>query len=132
MDAAAPRAKRRGRWRLLPERGTVSLFELALLAVCVALVAIPLPQYLHDVVIQTFLWAGLALAWNIAGGFAGLISFGHAAFFGVGAYTSSILAANYGLTPWIGLWIGGLLAGAFWAVLSTVWGRLRGAFCILF
>ena len=113
MDAAAPRAKRRGgRWRLLPERGTVSLFELVLLAVCVALVAVPLPQYLQDVVIQTFLWAGLALAWNIAGGFAGLISFGHAAFFGIGAYTSSILAANYGLTPWIGLWIGGLLAAA--------------------
>src|SRR6478752_2804140 len=132
MDAAAPRAKRRGgRWRLLPERGTLSLFELALLAVCVALVAVPLPQYLQDVVIQTFLWAGLALAWNIAGGFAGLISFGHAAFFGVGAYTSSILAANYGLTPWIGLWIGGVLAAAFGAVLTLVCARLRGPFFIL-
>ena len=114
MDAAAPRAKRRGgRWRLLPERGTLSLFELALLAVCVALVAVPLPQYLQDVVIQTFLWAGLALAWNIAGGFAGLISFGHAAFFGVGAYTSSILAAAFG------------------AVLTLVCARLRGPFFIL-
>ena len=132
MDAAAPRAKRRGgRWRLLPERGTLSLFELALLAVCVVLVAVPLPQYLQDVVIQTFLWAGLALAWNVAGGFAGLISFGHAAFFGVGAYTSSILAANYGLTPWIGLWIGGLLAAAFGAVLTLVCARLRGPFFIL-
>ena len=87
MDAAVPGAKRRGRWRLLPARGKVSLFELVLLVVCVALVVAPLPQYLQDVVIQTFLWAGLALAWNIAGGFAGLISFGHAAFFGVGAYT---------------------------------------------
>ena len=96
-----------------------------------ALVAVPLPQYLQDVVIQTFLWAGLALAWNIAGGFAGLISFGHAAFFGVGAYTSSILAANYGLTPWIGLWIGGLLAAAFGAVLTLVCARLRGPFFIL-
>ena len=132
MDAAAPTAKRRGgRWRLLPERGTISLFELLLLVVCVALVAVPLPQYLQDVVIQTFLWAGLALAWNIAGGFAGLISFGHAAFFGVGAYTSSILAANYGLTPWIGLWIGGLLAAAFGAVLTLVCARLRGPFFIL-
>src|SRR6476619_3911392 len=118
MDAAAPRAKRRGgRWRLLPERGTLSLFELALLAVCVALVAVPLPQYLQDVVIQTFLWAGLALAWNIAGGFAGLISFGQ--------------AANFGLTPWIGLWIGGLLAAAFGAVLTLVCARLRGPFFIL-
>ena len=125
-------AKRRsGRWRLLPERGTISLFELLLLVVCVALVAVPLPQYLQDVVIQTFLWAGLALAWNIAGGFAGLISFGHAAFFGIGAYTSTILAANYGLTPWIGLWIGGVLAAAFGAVLTLVCARLRGPFFIL-
>src|SRR4029077_17681691 len=74
---------------------------------------------------------GLALAWNIAGGFAGLISFGHAAFFGVGAYTSSILAANYGLTPWIGLWIGGLRASAFGAGLTLVCARLRGPFFIL-
>src|SRR5262245_20753493 len=86
------------RWPLLPERGTVSLFELALFAAFVALVAVRLPQNLQDVVIQTFLWAGLALAWNIAGGYAGLISFGHAAFFGLGAYTSSILSVNYGLT----------------------------------
>src|SRR5690349_9266724 len=132
MDAAAPTAKRRrSRWRLLPARGTISLFELVLLAVCVVLVAVPLPQYLQDVVIQTFLWAGLALAWNIAGGFAGLISFGHAAFFGVGAYTSSILAANYGLTPWIGLWLGGALAAAFGAVLTLVCARLKGPFFIL-
>ena len=54
-----------------------------------------------DVILLSFMWAGLALAWNIAGGYAGLISLGHAAFFGIGAYTSSILTAA-GLTPWIG------------------------------
>jgi branched-chain amino acid transport system permease protein len=76
MGAAPVGAKRRAsRWRLMPERGTVSLFELVLLAVFVALVAVRLPQNLQDVVIQTFLWAGLALAWNIAGGYAGLVSF---------------------------------------------------------
>ena len=97
----------------------------------VALVAADLPQNLQDVVIQTFLWAGLALAWNIAGGYAGLISFGHAAFFGLGAYTSSILSVNYGLTPWIGLWLGGLLAAAFGALLTLICARLRGPFFIL-
>ena len=59
---------------------------------CIALVAVRLPQNLQDVVMLTFLWAGLALAWNIAGGYAGLISFGHAAFFGIGAYASTILS----------------------------------------
>jgi branched-chain amino acid transport system permease protein len=132
MDAAAPRAKRRGgRWRLLPERGTLSLFELVLLAVCVALVAFPCRNTCRTSSSRPSCGPGLALAWNIAGGFAGLISFGHAAFFGVGAYTSSILAANYGLTPWIGLWIGGLLAAAFGAVLTLVCARLRGPFFIL-
>ena len=115
----------------MPERGTVSLFEFVLLAVCVALVAIRLPQHLQDVVIQTFLWAGLALAWNIAGGYAGLISFGHAAFFGVGAYTSTILTVHYGVTPWIGLWLSGLLAASMGAVLTLVCARLRGPFFIL-
>jgi len=79
----------------MPERGTLSLFELLLLAICVALVVARPPQYLQDVVIQTFLWAGLALAWNIAGGFAGLISFGHAAFFGVGAYAVAFMVKYF-------------------------------------
>ena len=100
------------RWRALPERGTVSLFELALFAVAVPMIAVDLPQTLQDLIIQTFLWAGLALAWNIAGGYAGMISFGHAAFFGIGAYTSTILSVHYGITPWIGMWAGALLAAA--------------------
>jgi branched-chain amino acid transport system permease protein len=116
---------------LLPERGTVSLLELGLLAACIALVAVRLPQNLQDVVILTFLWAGLALAWNIAGGYAGLISFGHAAFFGIGAYTSTILLVHAGLTPWIGLWLGALLSAAGGAILALVCARLRGPFFIL-
>ncbi|HEY0438701.1 MAG TPA: branched-chain amino acid ABC transporter permease [Xanthobacteraceae bacterium] len=119
------------RWRMMPERGTVSLFELALLLIAVALVVLPLSQNLQDVVIQTFLWAGLALAWNIAGGYAGLISFGHAAFFGIGAYTSTILSVHYGITPWLGLWAGALLAAAFGALLTMICARLRGPFFIL-
>src|SRR5215207_7788292 len=111
MDATLPRAgicaRRLG---LLPERGKVSLFELVLLLACIALVATGLPQNLQDVMIQAFLWAGLALAWNIAGGYAGLISFGHAAFFGIGAYTSTILSVHHGVTPWIGMWAGGLIS----------------------
>ncbi len=132
MDVALPRAGSRARrLGLMPARGTVSLFELVLLLACVALVAVGLSQSLQDVMIQTFLWAGLALAWNIAGGYAGLISFGHAAFFGIGAYTSTILGARYGLTPWIGLWLGAALAAAFAAVLTLVCARLRGPFFIL-
>lgn len=115
----------------MPERGTVSLFEIVLLAMCVALIGVGLPSHLQDVVILSFMWAGLALAWNIAGGYAGLISLGHAAFFGIGAYTSSILMVSAGLTPWIGLWVGGLLAVLLGAALALVRTRLRGPFFIL-
>jgi branched-chain amino acid transport system permease protein len=116
---------------LMPERGAVSAFELALLVLCIALVAVRLPQNLQDVVILTFLWAGLGLAWNIAGGYAGLISFGHAAFFGIGAYTSTILGVKAELTPWIGIWLGGLLAAACGTALALICARLRGPFFIL-
>jgi branched-chain amino acid transport system permease protein len=51
-------------------------------------------------------------AWNILGGFTGLFSFGHAAFFGLGAYTSTLLFVHAGVTPWIGMLAGGVLAGA--------------------
>ena len=89
-------------------------------------------RYLQDVVILSFLWAGLALAWNIAGGYAGLISFGHAAFFGIGAYTSTHPDVPLRLTPWIGLWLGGPPGGGFAArVLTLVCARLRGPFFIL-
>lgn len=120
-------------WALpaLPQRGKVSLFEIALLAGCIGLVAVGLSPSLQDVLLLTFLFAGLALAWNIAGGYAGLISFGHAAFFGVGAYTSTILFVHFGVTPWIGIWLGGLLAAVFGAVLALVCARLRGPFFIL-
>jgi branched-chain amino acid transport system permease protein len=115
----------------MPERGTISAFEILLLVICIALVIFLRSQNLLDIAIQSFLWAAVALAWNIAGGYAGLISFGHAAFFGIGAYTSTILLTSFELTPWIGMWIGALLAGAFAALLTLVCARLRGPFFIL-
>ena len=115
----------------MPQRGAVSLFELGLLIACVALVAAPMAQNLKDVVVLTFLYAGLALAWNIAGGYAGLISFGHAAFFGIGAYTSTILFVNGGVTPWVGLWIGAFTCAIAGAVLALICARLKGPFFIL-
>lgn len=51
-------------------------------------------------------------AWNILGGFTGLFSFGHAAFFGLGAYTSTLLFVHLGVSPWIGMLPGGIVAGA--------------------
>jgi branched-chain amino acid transport system permease protein len=129
---ASPVSSSKQSWLLMPRRGSrVSVFELALLVVCGVLAITVLPPTMQDIAVLTFLWAGLALAWNLAGGYAGLISFGHAAFFGIGAYASTILFVNVGLTPWIGIWIGGLIAAATGAILALICARLRGPFFIL-
>src|ERR1700761_3056360 len=110
----------------LPQRGRLSWFEIILFAACVAWVVFGLTPSLQDVVVLSFLFAGLALAWNIAGGCAGLISFGHAAFFGIGAYPSTILFQSYNLTPWIGIFLGTAALAVAGAVLSLICARLKG------
>ncbi|MEM3975054.1 MAG: branched-chain amino acid ABC transporter permease [Ignisphaera sp.] len=66
-----------------------------------------------------------ALAWNIMGGYTGLVSFGHAAFFGVGAYTLS-LAYNQGVTPWLGFLLAGLMSMLYAALIWLPLLRLKG------
>jgi branched-chain amino acid transport system permease protein len=79
------------------------------------LIAVPplLPRYFLDVLISILFTAYLGIAWNILGGYAGQFSFGHAAFFGIGAYTSTLLLLSAGLTPWLGMLAGGGLAAGF-------------------
>ena len=115
----------------LPQRGRISWSEIILLVSCIAWVALGIAPTLQDVVVLSFLFAGLALAWNIAGGCAGLISFGHAAFFGIGAYTSTFLFLNYNVTPWLGIFAGAIAAAVAGAVLSLICARLKGPFFIL-
>ena len=59
----------------------------------------------------TAISAALGQAWNLVGGFGGLTSFGHVAFFGFGAYGAAILQTRYGVNPWFGLPLGALLGG---------------------
>ena len=106
------------RLSIAPRRGFLSVVELIVLAGCVIAAVTARNRYAVDIMIRTYLWAGLALAWNLAGGYAGLISFGHAAFFGIGAYASTILLLNYGVSPWIGMSAGALLAAFAGALLT--------------
>ncbi len=79
------------------------------LAVLIGILLIPLiPRnaFYQDLIIMIFFWGTLAAAWNLLGGFAGQISLGHAAFFGIGAYTSTILYLKFGLSPWFGMFAG--------------------------
>lgn len=104
---------------------------LGVLAGLVLLAAPPfLPKYFLEVLISILFFAYLGLAWNLLGGYAGQFSFGHAAFFGIGAYTSTLLLLRAGLSPWLGMLAGGLLAtcfGLFEGYLSFRYG-LRGPY----
>lgn len=105
-----------------------------LAALIAGLATIPLwvtNNYYLDSVIVIFFWAAMAAAWNLVGGYAGQLSLGHTAFFGIGAYTSSILFASLGVSPWIGLFAGALLAAAFAVFVGLVCFRLRGPFFAL-
>ena len=83
--------------------------------------------YILNVLIIALIYVVLAGSWNIMCGYLKTFTFGHHAFFGIGAYVSSLLAMNFGISPWFGLIIGGISG----AVLSFVIGlpclRLRAA-----
>lgn len=88
-------------------------------------------QYLIDIVIMTFIWAAVASAWNISGGYAGQFSLGHAGYLGIGAYTTTLLYLHFHLSPWIGMLIGGVAAAVFACLIGTMCFRLRGPFYTL-
>lgn len=66
--------------------------------------------FIINTILWTLLYAYLAESWNILSGYAGQFSFGHTAFFGIGAYTTAMLYLEWGISPWIGMLIGGLLS----------------------
>ena len=76
-------------------------------------------RYYHRVVTLVFLWAAMGLAWNIISGYAGQISFGHQAFFGIGAYVTVLLVVKAGLTPWLGM-VAAMAAAVLAAVLIGI------------
>ncbi len=80
--------------------------------VVAALLPYGLTIYHTHVLIQILMFAYLSYCWNILGGFAGQLSFGHALFMAVGAYTSTMLLLNLGVSPWLGMLVGGFAAAA--------------------
>jgi branched-chain amino acid transport system permease protein len=110
----------------------VSWLAVAAIAALAALPAV-LGPYALAIAINILLFAYLGQAWNIIGGYAGQLSVGHAAFVGVGGYTAAVLAAETGLSPWIGMVVGAALAGALGAVIGYLGFRfgLRGFYFVL-
>ena len=114
-------------------QGTVQI--LAMIVVGLALLVLPrfIGGYFLHLITMIFFFTYLGSAWNILGGYAGQFSFGHAAFFGVGAFTSTVLQIHLGVNPWIGMFLGGLvglLLGLFIGSITFRYG-LRGPYFAL-
>jgi branched-chain amino acid transport system permease protein len=85
---------------------------------------------LHVVIVSLF-YLMMAASWNLIAGYTGQVSFAHAAFAGIGAYTSGILAAKAGLSPWLGVAAGSLTAGAMGLGVGVLCLRMGGIYLSL-
>lgn len=86
------------------------------------------PTYFLSFIFKVFLFIILAESWNLIGGFAGYLSFGHVAFFGLGVYTSAMLFIHLGLSPLIGAIPAGILASGVAFIVGYPCLRLRGPY----
>jgi len=110
----------------LARPGAVALGALAL--VMLALPLVVTSNFALDICIRVLLFAFIGVAWNLMGGYAKQLSLGHAAYFGLGAYTSSILLIDYDVSPWIGMLAGGVVAALASLPIGALCFRLRGPY----
>lgn len=97
---------------------------------CLLLVVMPLvlPTFWLRILTGVFMWIGLALSWNMIGGYMGYVSFGHGAFFGVGAYITGLLLAHSGMPFLLAMLVSGLLTYCFAGAVGLPTFRLSGAY----
>jgi ABC-type branched-subunit amino acid transport system ATPase component/ABC-type branched-subunit amino acid transport system permease subunit len=88
-------------------------------------------SYYQLIMVQVLLWATMGLGWNMLSGYSGMISFGHAGFFGLGGYTVTIAFVKFGLTPWLGIPLGVLVGVAAGIAIGIPTFRLRGHYFAL-
>jgi branched-chain amino acid transport system permease protein len=102
----------------------------AIAAVVIILLVVPVfidDPYIMNIIILSLLFAVLACSWNLICGYTGIFTFGHQAFFGIGAYVSALLSMKAGLSPWLWLLAGGIGAGLIGLLIGLPCLRLRAA-----
>jgi branched-chain amino acid transport system permease protein len=112
---------------VLPSRALALAWVLALLA---------LPAWYDDpyvmrILTMTCIFAMFAASWDLLAGYTGQVNFGHALFFGAGAYTSALSSLKLGISPWATIWAGTAVAALFGALTGYLCLRLRGSYLSL-
>ncbi|HEV3247098.1 MAG TPA: branched-chain amino acid ABC transporter permease [Beijerinckiaceae bacterium] len=104
---------------------------LALFALAIVLLGLPFlvkSAFTLDIFIRILLFAFIGTAWNLMGGYAKQLSLGHVAYFGLGAYTSTLLQIDFDISPWIGMLAGGVVAALASLPIGWLCFRLRGPY----
>jgi branched-chain amino acid transport system permease protein len=107
------------------------LAPVAVFALAAFLLVLPLllkSAFTLDIFIRILLFAFIGTAWNLMGGYAKQLSLGHVAYFGLGAYTSTILQIDFDISPWIGMLAGGVVAALASLPIGWLCFRLRGPY----
>src|SRR5450755_1012625 len=100
----------------------------ALVVVSLVVPQVVRSSFALDIFIRILLFSFIGVAWNLMGGYAKQLSLGHAAYFGLGAYTSTILQIDFGISPWIGMVAGGVVAMLASLPIGALCFRLRGPY----
>jgi branched-chain amino acid transport system permease protein len=108
--------------KLLPFIILVLLFVLPLIG---------LSSYMMHILVLVIMYSMIGMAWNLLGGYCGQVSFGHAAFFGMGAYSAGLLYHHLGLSAWWGLLISVPVLTVFSLMIGFICLRLRGPYFAL-
>ena len=112
---------------VLPSRSAVLVWMLALLVLPLAYA----DAYVLRILTMTCIFAIFAASWDLLAGYTGQVNFGHALFFGAGAYASGLLSFRLGITPWATIWAGAAVAALFGYAVGYLCLRLRGSYLSL-
>ncbi len=100
---------------------------------CLLILMIALPwlitsSFALEILVRILLFAFIGTSWNLLGGYAKQLSLGHVAFFGLGAYTSTLMEINFGISPWIGMVVGGFVGMSASLPIGWLCFRLKGPY----
>src|SRR6202000_3438059 len=109
-----------------------SIISIAAFAIIYAAISLVITNSYYQLIMTLVLgWAIFGLSWNLLCGYTGLISFGHAAFFGIGAYTTALGQIYFDMSPWLLIPIAAMLGGLAGLLIGYPQFRLQGHYFAL-